>query len=65
MYNALLECTRVWSALDTHNFQEGKIYEVKNGKLIDGHGRSSWCTYTCIEEINDESFYARLKEIEE
>ena len=63
MYNALLECTRVWSALDTHNFQEAKIYEVKNGKLIDGNGHKSCDTYTCIDEINDDSFYARFKEV--
>lgn len=62
MYNALLECTRVWSALDTHNFQEGKIYEVKDGKLIDGNGKQSHSTYDCIEDIND-SFYAKFAEV--
>lgn len=37
-WNTLLKC--IWVAcFDTHNFQEGKVYEVKNGRLIDGHGR--------------------------
>lgn len=37
-WNTLLKCTWV-ACFDTHNFQEGKVYEVKNGRLIDGHGR--------------------------
>lgn len=60
-YNALIKCDWV-SSIDTHNFQINKIYEVKNGKLIDGHGRASYSTYSCIEEIN-ESFYAHFREV--
>lgn len=52
------------ACFDTHNFQEGKVYEVKNGRLIDGHGRKSCNTYDNVYDIND-SFYARFKEVKE
>lgn len=39
-WNTLLKCILV-ACFDTHNFQEGKVYEVKNGRLIDGHGRKA------------------------
>ena len=60
-WNILLKCTWV-ACFDTHNFQEGKIYEVKNGRLIDGHGRKSCNTYDNVYDIND-SFYARFEEV--
>ena len=60
-YNALITCTWV-SPIDTHNFKEGKIYEVKDGKLIDGNGRKSYAIYKDIRDIND-SFYAEFKEV--
>jgi len=61
MWNTLLQCTWV-SVMDTHNFQEGKIYEVKNGKLIDGNGKLSNDTYDNIYDIN-ECFYANFIEV--
>lgn len=59
----LVKCTWV-ACFDTHNFQEGKVYEVKNGRLIDGHGRKSCNTYDNVYDIND-SFYARFTEVKE
>lgn len=60
-YNAKLKC--IWvSPLDKHNFQEGKVYLVKNGKLIDGNGKRSYDTYSCLEDLQG-AFYAEFQEI--
>lgn len=43
-------------------FKRARYTKLKNGKLIDGHGKESYNTYDNVYDIND-SFYARFKEI--
>lgn len=68
MWNATLLCTKVYSSLydsqNERNFIEGNLYEVREGKLIDGNGNQSHGTYEDLKQIR-ESFYADFKEVEQ
>lgn len=68
-WNTLVKCVRTYPNIDKHcehihNFQEGHIYEIKNGYLIDGKGHKSIKQYNDIETLND-SFYAIFKEVKD
>lgn len=60
-WNAVVKCIRVWKMLDSHNFIEGHNYMIKDGKMIDGNGKSSKSEYENVSELND-SFYALFAE---
>lgn len=64
MLNTKIKCTHVYALVDTKGFEQGEIYEVKDGRLILPNGGKSHTVFDCIEQIN-EAFYAYFKEIKE